>query len=295
MRIVSLLPSATELLGALGLQDQLVAISHECDTPSSVLHLPHATGSRIPSGLEQAEINRLVAEAVAANEPLYSVNAALIRDLAPDLVVTQGICDVCAVTPDTIETSLRGIACTLPATTRVISLNGMSIEGIFSDLRTLGEATNTMATAELKIADATQTLHGLKQGSKGPNILLLEWVDPAYSPGHWVPEQIQAAGCQSSIGNPGDHSRALPWQEIEAANPDAIGVISCGYGLDENIRFAKVVRDKPEVQSWFQGPIVAFDANKFFSRPTLAVVEGARRIHEAFVQEATTGDGFQRV
>ena len=149
MKIVSLLPSATELLGVLGLEDSLVAISHECDTPKSVLHLPHATGSRIPSGLSQSEINTLVAESVAKGDPLYTVNAALIRELKPDLVVTQGLCDVCAVTPDTIETSLRGISCTLSATTQVISLNGMSIDGIFDDLHRLAQATNTQALAHL--------------------------------------------------------------------------------------------------------------------------------------------------
>ena len=171
----------------------------------------------------------------------------------------------------------------------------MSIEGIFADLRTLAEATNTQTVAEAAIARATAQLSALSNTPESPSILLLEWVDPAYSPGHWVPEQIQAAGCRSSIGNPGDHSRALPWSEIEAANPDAIGVISCGYGLEQNIQFANTVRQRPEVRSWFDGPIVAFDANKFFSRPTLAVVEGAQRIHEAFVLNVLSGEGFKRL
>ena len=171
----------------------------------------------------------------------------------------------------------------------------MSIDGIFADLRTLAAATGTQSTAETAIAEATSTLGEIDNSKAGPRTLLLEWADPAYSPGHWVPEQLLAAGCPSSIGAPGDHSRALAWEEIEAANPEAIGIICCGYGLEENVRFATTIRNNPAVSSWFRGPIVAFDANRLFSRPTLAVVTGAQRIHEAFVLKRDIGDGFQAV
>ena len=295
MRIVSLLPSATELVGVLGLEDHLVAISHECDTPPSVLHLPKATGSRIPHGLSQSEINTLVAKSIADDQPLYTVNAELIRDLKPDLVLTQGLCDVCAVTPETIETTLRGIACTLPAGTEVLSLSGMSIEGIFNDLRQLAERTERGQHAEAAIRAAQNQLGQLSAKQTDSKLLLLEWVEPAYSPGHWVPEQIAAAGLVSAIGSPGEHSRALHWHEVEASNPDAIGVVCCGYDLEHNTRFAKQIMDLPELHSWFKGPIVAFDANRFFSRPTLAVIDGAKRIHEAFVQNETAGDGYVRI
>lgn len=295
MKIVSLLPSATELLGVLGLEDSLVAISHECDTPRSVLHLPHATGSRIPAGLSQAEINAMVAESIANGEPLYTVNAALIRELAPDLVVTQGICDVCAVTPDTIETSLRGISCTLPASTRIISLSGMSIQGIFDDLQTLAEATDAHARAVSAIQAAQADLASLPSPSSGKRVALLEWIDPAYSPGHWVPEQIEAAGFESVLGGPGDHSRAMHWSEVKDAAPDAIGVICCGFGLEENAGFAESAMVDQNALGWFDGPIVAFDANRFFSRPTLAVAEGAKRLHQAFAEGHDAGDGFRRI
>ena len=295
MKIVSLLPSATELLGVLGLEESLVAISHECDTPQSVLHLPHATGSRIPAGLTQGEINTLVAESMAKGEPLYTVNAALIRELQPDLVVTQGICDVCAVTPDTIETSLRGISCTLPSTTRIISLNGMSVQGIFDDLQTLANATNTRERANAAIAAARTELASLPTPPTRKRLALLEWVDPAYSPGHWVPEQIEAAGFESVLGGPGDHSRAMHWSEVMDAKPDAVGIICCGFGLEDNAGFAETVRTSDAALGGFDGPIVAFDANRFFSRPTLSVVDGARRLHDAFGAEKASGDGFRRV
>jgi iron complex transport system substrate-binding protein len=282
-------------LGVLGLEESLVAISHECDTPRSVLHLPHATGSRIPAGLTQAEINAMVAESIANGEPLYTVNAALIRELAPDLVVTQGICDVCAVTPDTIETSLRGISCTLPASTRIISLSGMSIQGIFDDLQTLAEATDAHARAVSAIQAAQADLASLPSPSSVKRVALLEWIDPAYSPGHWVPEQIEAAGFQSVLGGPGDHSRAMHWSEVKDAAPDAIGVICCGFGLEENAGFAESAMVDENALGWFDGPIVAVDANRFFSRPTLAVAEGAKRLHQAFAEGHDAGDGFRRI
>ncbi len=295
MKIVSLLPSATELLGVLGLEDSLVAISHECDTPKSVLHLPHATGSRIPAGLSQSEINAMVAESMAKGEPLYTVNAALIRDLKPDLVVTQGLCDVCAVTPDTIETSLRGISCTLPASTKVISLNGMSIQGILDDLQTLADATGTQTKAASAIQSARADLASFPSPPSVQRLALLEWMDPAYSPGHWVPEQIEAAGFESVLGRPGDHSRAMHWSEVKDAAPDGIGVICCGFGLEENAGFADSAILDENALGWFDGPIVAFDANRFFSRPTLAVVDGAKRLQQAFGAGQNSGDGFRRI
>lgn len=297
MRIISLLPSATELLSVLGLERSLVAVSHECDTPVSVIGLPHATSSRIPEGLPQRAINELVADAVRAQEPLYRVDAHLIRSLAPDLVVTQGICDVCAVTPETIEASLRGTACRLSATTDVCSLTGTSIEGIFADLRRLGSLTGTASQAEEVIAQARGRLEAVRNASAAADepirkVLMLEWIDPAYSPGHWVPEQIEHAGYRSAIGAPGDHSRALSWSEVRAAAPDAIGVICCGYGLADNLRFARDIAQLAEVSQWFDGPIVAFDANRYFSRPTLAVVDGAALLAEAFRGSAVQGEGF---
>ena len=300
MRIVSLLPSATELLSVLGLERELVAVSHECDTPASVVGLPHATSSRIPAGLSQRQINELVADAVRAAEPLYKVDAGLIRSLEPDLVVTQGICDVCAVTPETIEASLRGTACRLPAGTEICSLAGTSIEGIFSDLRRLGALTGTPGRAEDAITQARSRLEALRCASTSGGdlrrkLMMLEWIDPAYSPGHWVPEQIEHAGFRSAIGSPGDHSRALSWSEVRAAEPDAIGVICCGYGLTDNLGFARDVGQVAELASWFDGPIVAFDANRYFSRPTLAVVEGAALLAEAFRGGAGDGEGFAQL
>jgi iron complex transport system substrate-binding protein len=295
MRIVSLLPSATEMVWELGIEDRLVAISHECDVPDSVQHLPRITGSILPPGLGQAEINTRVAEAVAQGEPLYTVNGALLRELEPDLVLTQGLCDVCAVTPETIEASLRGVSCTLPESTTLLSLEGTRFKEILDDLVTIAAHTGREEVAAQRIAQARARWTGIAAPNSPKRVLLLEWVEPPYSPGHWVPEQIHAAGLQSAIGSPGDHSRPLPWEEIREAAPEGIGVISCGFGLEENLVWARKLADQPALKSWFTGPVVAFDANRSFSRPTLRIVDGAEQLHRAFEKGEQEGPGFRRV
>ena len=284
MKIVSLLPSATELAAELGLTDWLCAVSHECDTPAGVTSLPHATGSIIPHGLTQAEINRCVADAVKEGRSLYTVDAALLDEIAPDLILTQGLCDVCAVTPETIEASLRGVACTLPRGTKILSFSGESLEGIRRDFFALAEAVDRVAQAEHVWAERKSRWDTLAMGRSEKRVLLLEWVDPPYSPGHWVPEQIEAAGLVSALGAPGDHSRPLSAEEIRAAKPDAIGVISCGFGLEDNIRFARDLAQRFSEDLKFDGELAAFDANRCFSRPTFAVVDGAEVLHRTFIE-----------
>ncbi len=276
MRIVSLLPSATEMAATLGLEDKLVAISHECDFPQSVGHLPRITGSIIPHNLTQKEINDLVKEAMSNNQSLYTVNGELLRSLEPDLILTQGICDVCAVTPHTIEASLRGVSCQLSANTQILSFEGTSFQGIFEDLRALGRLTDRETLAEKLIGQAQKTIES-NSTQHSTSLLLLEWIDPPFSAGHWVPEQIEAAGFRSAIGKRGDHSRTLTWNEIKASNPDVIGVICCGFDLESNRRFASQLRAKTELE-WFKGPIIGLDANSYFSRPTIRVVDGIKKL-----------------
>ncbi|MEC7948682.1 MAG: cobalamin-binding protein [Myxococcota bacterium] len=282
MKIVSLLPSATELAGELGVADMLCAISHECDTPPSVLHLPRATGSIIPGGLSQGEINARVAEARAAGEALYTVDGVLIDALSPDLILTQGLCDVCAVTPDTIEASLRGVQCSLPRGTRILSFEGESLEGVRADFFALAELVGMEAAAEAAWARRKAQWDAVAPERSSRRVLLLEWVDPPYSPGHWVPEQIAAAGFVSAIGAPGSHSRPLSMREIRESRPDAIGVISCGFGLEANVRFASELAGRLAAEIGFAGEVAAFDANRCFSRPTFAIVDGADVLYRTF-------------
>ena len=285
MRIVSLLPSTTELACALGLREQLVGISHECDYPQSITALPALTSSIIPHGLSQSEIDDFVRKAVKAGRSLYAVDGEGLRDLKPDLILTQGLCDVCAVTPETIEVSLKGVRCAISSDCHVLSTEGTSIAGIFADLRKLARAAGVSERAEALIVDTEAQLARIQAPEKAPRVLGLEWIDPFFSAGHWVPEQIHAAGGISVIGSPSEHSRTLSLEEVCGANPDIIVVLCCGFNLEANRQFAQQLVTRPELQAIkaIQNKQVwAIDANSYCSRPTLRVVEGTKILSQIF-------------
>lgn len=288
MRIVSLLPSATELIGELGLLDHLVGVSHACDTPASVQALPRLTGTDLPYDAAPATIDAAVSASVAEGRPLYRVNADAFAALRPELVVTQGLCEVCAVHEDELAHALRRVAALdgIP----VLSLDARSVAAVWDDLRRLADAVEavvpgTRTRAEARIADVAavwSALPGPRSG--GPRVVALEWPDPPFSGGHWVPEQVAAAGAVDPIGAPGVDSRRLRWEEIEAADPDVIVSIACGYGLDGNAAFAaNLYRDPsvPPLRALHHGDVLAMDANADFSRPALGLVRGASRLHTA--------------
>ena len=283
MRIASLLPSTTELACALGLERYLVGVSHECDFPASVQTLPHLTSSIIPHGLSQREIDDFVRAAVKQGRSLYNVDIELLLSLEPDIILTQGLCDVCAVTPDTIETSLRGVQCTLPASCTVVTTTGTSVEGIFDDLKMIAAATNSLDTAERLIKESKDKLQQINDMATKTSILGLEWVDPFFSAGHWVPEQIEAIGAISAIGSPTEHSRTLSVEEIVDSDPDVIIVLCCGFGLQDNLTFAKKLYSFDSIKSLRavqNNQVWAIDANSFCSRPTIRVVDGSVHMAE---------------
>lgn len=278
MRIASLLPSTTELACALGLQEHLVGVSHECDFPTDIRSLPHLTSSIIPHGLTQHEIDLFVRQAVREGRALYDVNIELLLSLEPDVILTQGLCDVCAVTPTTIETSLRGVQCSLPSSCTVVTTLGTNLEGIFEDLKNIAAATNSLTTASQIILEAKTHLQSIDRLAEQPSILGLEWVDPFFSAGHWVPEQIEAIGGISAIGSPTEHSRTLSTEEILNADPDIIIVLCCGFGLQDNIHFARKLYTMTALSSLKAiqtEQVWAIDANAYCSRPTLRVIDGS--------------------
>ena len=298
LKIVSLLPSTTELACSLGLEQNLIAVSHECDYPTSVTNQEQITSSIIPQNLTQLEIDQFVTNAIREQRSLYSVDAKRLIDLDPDIVLTQGLCDVCAVTPETIQASLRGVECTLSSTCTVLSMNGTSLSGICSDLRRLADQTNCRAKAESLIADATERWERVQQNRKKKRVLLLEWVEPFFSAGHWVPEQAEAAGCTSVIGSLNEDSRRLTLQEVLNSDPDYIAVVCCGFDLNKNIDFAQKLYQHPDVQntSAVQNQrIWAFDANSYFSRPTLRIVRGAELLMQAIHNDISFEGESQRV
>lgn len=282
MRIVSLLPSATEILGDLGLADQLLAVSHECDTPASITGLPRITSSILDHGLSPAEIDAAVSLAVRESRPLYRVDPGLLATLQPELIVTQGVCDVCAVTPEVVNHALDLVPGELLAAVRVLSLDARSVEGVFKDVLAVGEAAGAADRAAAVVARHRGRWEALQRREgevHRPKVLLLEWADPLFYGGHWVPEQIAAAGGTDVMGRPGVDSGRTTWEAVAKADPDVLLVACCGYDLDRNVAVAAgLPPEAAALRAAREGRVWACDANALFSRPALRLVRGAEII-----------------
>ncbi len=285
MRIASLLPSASEIICDIGLKDNLVAISHECDYPKGLEEKKVITSSSIQSDLDQNEIDKQVRKKFQNKIPLYEINTQLLNELKPDIIVTQGLCDVCAISSSEIEVVLKGTLCTLPSSTQIISLNGKSFEEICTEIINLGELLDAKSAAKEHVGKAMvkkDNLDSLPKYSR--KILSLEWIDPYFSAGHWVPEQIEIAGFRSAIGQKGEHSRVISIEEIIESDPDDIAVICCGYKLDENKLFAEKLKNNKEInflRPFKSNNIYSFDSNAYFSRPTTRIIEGAEQLRRS--------------
>lgn len=268
-----MLPSATDLLFALGLGEQVVAVSHSCDHPGAVGR-PVLTRSIVDTSASQADIDRAVSEAVRAGRALYAVDGTLLDALRPDLVVTQGVCEVCAVTPETLETAVRFLPGCLPAS-GVLSLEGKSVAGILEDLRALARAAGVTDQGERLAEDAQARWNAIRPAPGARRVLTLEWTDPLFYGGHWVPEQVSRAGGMNVLGAAGTDSGRTTWDAVAALDPDVIVVMCCGYGLADNAAFARGLLGRTEMRAVREGQLWAVDANAHFSRPSLGVVQGA--------------------
>jgi iron complex transport system substrate-binding protein len=293
MRIISLLPSATEILCALGLRDQLVGVSHECDFPESVVELPRLTSSILQHGLTPEQIDAAVADASKQGQPIYSINPETMESLAPDLVVTQGVCDVCAVGESTVHESLHMI----PAPGRdvpVLSLTGVTFAGVQRDIESVGETTGCVTRARDLVLDMQTRWDAVKRSpalENPPRVLMLEWPEPAWTAGHWVPEMVEIAGAKDVFGVPGGVSERKSWDEIAASDPDLIVSIACGHGIEKNLEFARALRNHSVAQHMRavqSGSVFAADANSFFSRPAPRIVRGAELLTFAFGHPAAS-------
>ena len=289
MKIVSLVPSASEIICDLGLEKNLVGVSHECNYPISLLKINTVTSSNIDSAKSQREIDKSVREKVNENSPLYEVDIKKINQLKPDIIITQGICDVCAISSNQVEVLLKGQLCTLPSSTKIISLNGRSFDDICNDILTIGETLNQKDKSQKIVNDAIDEQNKMSSMSKfNVRVLCLEWIDPYFSAGHWVPEQIELAGFISAIGRPGDQSRVLSIDEIINSNPDIIAIICCGYSEEENKVHLKQVMEDQRINNlppFKIGKISAFDSDGLFSRPTLRILEGAKKLRESILKK----------
>ena len=287
MKIVSLLPAATEILCDMGLAEYISAVSHECDYPSTIKNKIKITSSIIPNNTNQNAIDKLVKEAVKNNIPLYAVDNEQLNTINPDLIITQGLCDVCSISEDKIQATLKNNLCTLSSSTEVISLNGITFEEICQDILAIGKAVKKEEIARKMIKEAILTKYKITKEKNRGSLLLLEWIDPYFSAGHWIPEQIEMAGFISSIGKKGEKSKQLSAEEIIKKNPDYIGLICCGYNLEENILFSqKIYQDERinHLSAIKEERVFAFDSNSYFSRPSLRILEGVKQLKKAILQ-----------
>lgn len=270
MRVASLVPSSTELLFALGLGDRVVAVTHECDFPPQAADRTHLTRSVVPAGLAAAEIDAAVRERTAAGLALYELDEPRLAELDVDLVVTQAVCEVCAVSFDDVVAA----AARLPRRPTVISLDPSSLADVLADVPRLAAAVGAERAGRALLADAERRIEAVRAavaGAPRTRVAALEWLDPLFVGGHWVPEMIDAAGGKDVLGSAGAKSRTAGWDELVATRPDIVVSMPCGYGTD---RAAEETLTARERLAPLDARVVAVDASSYFSRPGPRLVDG---------------------
>jgi iron complex transport system substrate-binding protein len=271
MRIASLVPSATEMLFALGVGDSVVAVTHECDYPAGVEQLPHLTRSVIPAGLDPAEIDQAVRERTGAGEALYELDEDTLDELDVNLIVTQAVCEVCAVSFDDV----RAVAERLPTQPEVISLDPSTLGEVLADIPHLAEAAGVSEAGEQLVAELGDRLEAVERAVEDaarPRVAALEWLDPIYIGGHWVPQMIELAGGEDALGQPGEKSRTAEWTEVEAIAPEIVISMPCGYYAEQAA--AETMRWRRHLGLVGPRAVYAVDAAAYFSRPGPRLVDG---------------------
>ncbi len=289
MRICSLLPSATEIAYAIGLGDSILGVSHECDFPAEAATKPSLLRPRVDPRAAPAEIDRQVSEIIARGESIYAVDAELLASLSPDLILTQDLCHVCAASPDDLATALTRF----PKPPRVLSLTPRSLAEVWEDVRRVGEATGRRAEAdalatELEERVATIAATAARADSR-PRVVCLEWLDPYYVGGHWIPEMVSKAGGEDVLGRLREPSFRVSGEQIVEACPDVIVVMPCGYNLARaagELRIEALPPGSEMLPAIREDRLFAVDANAYFSRPGPRLADGvallAHLIHPDF-------------
>lgn len=274
MRVVSLLASGTEIVCAIGAGEALVGRSHECDNPAWVRRLPACTGPAFDIAVPSREIDAEVRRRLKASEPLYHVDADLIRSLEPDLLITQIHCEVCAVTPADVTRA----GCSV-LTDQVVALSAGSVAEIYDGVRSVANAMGETAAGEALIIDMQRRIDAVTAAVRGrpvPAVVLLEWTDPIFASGNWAPELIEAAGGRPLLGEKGQHSAAIAWARVLDADPDYLIVAPCGFDLERTLQEVSFLETLP---NWFdltcvkRGHVAFADGNKYFNRSGTTIVE----------------------
>ena len=288
MRIVSLVPHATELLFALGLGDQVVGVTHECDHPEAAQERRHITRDRLPPGLSSAEIDAAVREFTNGGEAIYALDEDVLHDLRPDLIVTQALCPVCAVSYDDV----RAIAERMDPAPNVVALDPKTYGETLADIRTIAGATGAKTAGVDLVARTARRVDAVriavKDVERRPRVAAIEWFDPVFVAGHWTPQLIEMAGGDDVLGFAGEHSEQTTWETVEAAAPDVVVAMPCGYDAERAKAEAELYAER--LREVGAGQVVAVDAAATFSRPGPRLVEGletlAHVLHPDRVPEA---------
>ena len=288
MRIASLLPSATEILYALGLGESVVGITHECDFPAEASKKPALIRPRVDPSAPPAELDRQVRELMLRGESLYSVDDALLRSLAPDLIITQDLCHVCAASPDDLATALAR----MPNPPDVLSLHPQTLAGVWDDIREIGKATRKLTEADRLATELARRVASIEAAVSSafakPRAACLEWLDPVYVGGHWVPEMVASSGGIDVFGEPGRPSFRISAEQVIEARPDIIIVMQCGYGVERNRAEYGRTKFPPgwsEIPAVHSGRVFAVDANSYFSRSGPRLADGVAILARLFHPE----------
>jgi iron complex transport system substrate-binding protein len=293
MRVVSLLPAATEIVGALGLADRLVGVSHECDFPEEASRLPRVTHCEIHGkGLPSAEVDRWVKSALESRGTLYTLDEPLLRELRPDVILTQKLCDVCAVEYGSVAAFAR----TLPGPPRVVNLEPSSLEDVFRDIATVAAALGAPERA-VPVLDGLRrrtaaVAETARRAATRPRCVLLEWIDPPYGSGHWGPELVEIAGGVDPIGRKGEDSTRVEWEAVRAAAPEAIVLSLCGWKAARALEDLPILRAYPgfaDLPAARDGRVFAVDADAYFSRPGPRIVDSLEILAEILHPELFAG------
>jgi iron complex transport system substrate-binding protein len=285
MRICSLLPGATEIAFALGLGDQVVGVTHECDYPPAARDKPVVVKSAIDSKrMSAAEIDRKVGELLEAGKGLYHVDEQALIAADPDIILTQGLCEVCALDYDEVVKA----AARLARRPKIVSLNPHRLTDLLDDIQLVGEATDRQATAKTIVAGLRERIErvGWREPNSRPRVVCLEWFEPLYAAGHWVPEMVALAGGYDVLGREGEPSAKITWSEVVGANPEVILLMPCGFDTRRTVKEATPLRALPgwdRLPAVKTGKVFALNGNAYFSRPGPRLINGleilARIIH----------------
>ncbi len=275
MRIVSLLPSTTEILFAIGAGDDVVGVTFECDYPAAARSRTIVSTSAMPEGLAPSEIDDFVVAAMARGDDLYHLDEGALAGLDADLVVTQDLCAVCAVDVSVVDDALAHLGCSA----EVLTIDPHTLDEVFESILTLGRATGHEPGAELLVAEQRARLDVVRRASGGgarPRVMFLEWTDPPFAPGHWIPEMVEAAGGQPVLATPGEKSRRVTWESIHAAAPDVFVVAPCGFDREGCRRLADDLVASGVLPAGV--PVLAVDANASWARPGTRLVDGIEEL-----------------